>query len=273
MGTFENCKGLTSITIPESVISIGRGAFGYCTGLTSVTIGTGVTKIEERAFCGCKKLEKVKCLAENVPTTYSDAFQNTYVENATLIVPASALNAYRATEPWSSFGTIKAFEGDVVETKKCATPTITFANGKLTFCCDTEGVEYESEIKSSDINKFYTDEISLTACYDITVTAMKTGYDKSDVATAKLYWMKSSGSIEDVTSLSASNLRCVAMQSNAGFITLSGLGAGETVVFYSVDGRLLGTAKAIDGTAQFAAQSGSVVVAKIGLESLKIAVK
>ena len=35
---FENCAGLTSITIPESVISIGEKAFENCTGLTSVTM-------------------------------------------------------------------------------------------------------------------------------------------------------------------------------------------------------------------------------------------
>ncbi len=35
---FSYCKGLTGITIPESIISIGNGAFGNCSGLTSVYI-------------------------------------------------------------------------------------------------------------------------------------------------------------------------------------------------------------------------------------------
>ena len=37
-GAFAGCSGLTSITIPNSVTSIGGGAFNSCSGLTSITI-------------------------------------------------------------------------------------------------------------------------------------------------------------------------------------------------------------------------------------------
>ena len=50
---FYKCSSLTSITIPESVTSIGRSAFFMCSSLTSVTIGNSVTSIGERAFGGC----------------------------------------------------------------------------------------------------------------------------------------------------------------------------------------------------------------------------
>ena len=58
-GAFEGCTGLTSITIPDSVTSIGNLAFRDCTGLTSVTIGNSVTSIGNEAFRGCYRLIEV----------------------------------------------------------------------------------------------------------------------------------------------------------------------------------------------------------------------
>ena len=71
----------------------------------------------------------------------------------------------------------------------------------------------------------------------------------------------------------AAKTRGVVIQSAAGFINISGLDYSEQVDFFATDGKALGSAKAMGGTATFAAQSGSVVVAKIGKESVKIAVK
>jgi hypothetical protein len=54
--TFSGCTGLTSITIPSSVTSIGSGAFSGCTGLTAITIPSDVTSIGSFAFSGCTGL-------------------------------------------------------------------------------------------------------------------------------------------------------------------------------------------------------------------------
>lgn len=243
-----------------------------CSSLTSVTIPNSVTSIGEEAFEKCGNLENIYCYAEKFSKLGAFIFIDSYIEYATLHVPSSAISYYQTTEPWSGFGTIKALEGTDVETKKCETPSISFVNGKLIFSCATEGVEYVSEVTCSDVNKYYSNEIYLAACYDITVTAMKTGYDNSDVATAKLYWLTSSGSLEGA-GINNVSMRGIAIQSAGGIINISGLDNNETVCFYGIDGKSLGSATAINGTTSFAAQSGSVVVAKIGKESIKIAVK
>jgi len=56
---FYGCNGLTSITIPESVTSIGSYAFYGCDGLTSIIIPESVTSVYSYAFSGCNGLTAI----------------------------------------------------------------------------------------------------------------------------------------------------------------------------------------------------------------------
>ena len=56
---FFSCDNLTSITIPNSVTTIGIWAFEGCDGLTSITIPSGVTSIGESAFYKCSGLTSI----------------------------------------------------------------------------------------------------------------------------------------------------------------------------------------------------------------------
>ncbi len=49
---FEGCSNLSSVVIPNSVTSIGVGAFRSCTGLSSVEIPNSITKLEYEVFRG-----------------------------------------------------------------------------------------------------------------------------------------------------------------------------------------------------------------------------
>ena len=109
---YKLCSCLTSVTIGNSVTSIGDAAFAYCSGLTSVTIGSGVESIGKYAFSYCPELLDVYCYAEKVPSTYSNAFDSSYPKNATLHVPDASIDSYKATAPWSSFGRIVGLSGD-----------------------------------------------------------------------------------------------------------------------------------------------------------------
>ena len=184
---FKGCVSLTSITLPTSVVSIGDGAFSGCSNIISVIIPKFVNFISSYAFENCSSLSDFFCYPEHLPFTWDYVFEGTNIEQATLHVPTSAIEAYKTTEPWSRFGKIVAIEG-------------------------TEDIK----------------------------------------------------SIKD---------RGISIQSAGGFINISGLDNNEKVDFYGVDGKALGSAKSIDGSVSFSAKQGSVVVAKIGKESVKIIVE
>ena len=56
---FCECTSLTRIIIPDSVTSIGNFAFSYCTSLTSITISNSVTSIGKYAFKYCSNLTSI----------------------------------------------------------------------------------------------------------------------------------------------------------------------------------------------------------------------
>lgn len=62
---FYNCTSITSVTMGDSITSIGQSAFSDCTGLTSVTMGDSVTDIDNAVFYGCTMLTSIT-LGNNV---------------------------------------------------------------------------------------------------------------------------------------------------------------------------------------------------------------
>jgi len=87
---FRECSGLTSVTIGNSVTSIGSFAFYGCTGLKSVTIGNSVTTIGWYAFHNCTGLTSVT-IPNSVTHIEDWAFHN--CSNLTsIIIPDSVIS-------------------------------------------------------------------------------------------------------------------------------------------------------------------------------------
>ena len=164
--------------------------------------------------------------------------------------------------------------GEQKPVEQCAVPFISYADGKLTFACSTPNSEYHYTITDSDIaSDAYCQDgtVKLYAAYNISAYATADGYKPSDKATATLYWVEANLQ-NNPTNINQTATRGIIVTSTDGIVTLSGLNNDETMRFYTVDGKQLGAAKAVNGTASQAV-SESIVIAKMGNQTIKIAVK
>ncbi len=73
--TFQGGNAITSVTIPDSIETIGYNTFYDCASLKNVTIGNGVKEIANQAFYGCSSLESIS-LPNGVVTIGGNAFSN-----------------------------------------------------------------------------------------------------------------------------------------------------------------------------------------------------
>ena len=118
---FKGNTAITSVTIPNSITQIGANAFEGCTSLSEINIGNAVSSIGSKAFANITSASnaprrapgtglKLSCYAENVPSTASNAFENTSISNGTLLVEDNSVTAYKNSAPWNGFGTVMGFK-------------------------------------------------------------------------------------------------------------------------------------------------------------------
>ena len=86
-GAFDGCSGLTSVTFPSSLTSIGDKAFRKCSKLSSIKIPNNVTSISASAFQDCSALTSLT-IPNSVTSIGGSAFSGCSALTS-LTIPAS----------------------------------------------------------------------------------------------------------------------------------------------------------------------------------------
>lgn len=172
---FYNYSCLQSVILPETLTTIGEGAFEECTSLDSITIPANVTGIKDYAFFNCTALKYICSEALVPPTCGTTTFDGIDTENCILEVPASAVNAYATTAPWSDF------------------------NIKVSL---TDGEDYENEVDTEIEVITYTRTLNNTTWnalyvpFEIPVSQLTDNYDIAYVNAMHSYDMDDNGEID-----------------------------------------------------------------------------
>ena len=248
-GAFEGCSNLSDVNMPAAT-SIGNCAFWGCDALTSVSL-PAATSIGDYAFLGCDSLTSVSLPAATSIGKY--AFYDCYALTSVSLPAATSIGKYAFYDcyaltsvslPAATSIDYKAFSdcsslcdiyvGD--QPAQCSDDSFS----KITYATATLHVPAGCASKYKEANS-WKNFAFISEDYD------PTGIKNTKVNDVKIYTVN-------------------------GSVQLTGLKEGEKVLFYSLDGKLIGAQKANSGTISITT-SEPVVICKMGGKSIKILVK
>ena len=160
---FDNCKGLTNITIPSSVIKIESRAFAS-SGLTTIELPSSITSIDNGLFSSCSDLVSVK-IPSSVESIGQSAFSNctslTNLELPSSVKSIGDMAFYNCTGLTNlqlsveSIG-IMAFDGCTGLTNLQLSSSVkSIGSGAFRGCTGLTKLELSSSVKSIGSSAFY----------------------------------------------------------------------------------------------------------------------
>jgi len=244
-GAFAWCNGLTSITIPESVKTIGYWAFAWCSSLTSITIPGNVTSIGIQAFLWCSGLTSVISLIEE-PFVFAGSAFESISSDCVLTIPHGTKDAYIAAG-WTE----DIFRGGIVEEPAISTDEQLSVSEVTTAPGKTVSVDILLENKTTDLTAYQFDLVLPTGFtlatdskgkYQVTKTeryeddSQNLSVSKTDANTYKVLCFSMSNSVIEGNAGAILN---VLLQTEADLEAGVYEGKIENVIFTKVDGTQL----------------------------------
>ena len=213
---FENCNNLKSITIPNSVTTIGSSAFNSCSGLESIIIPNSVTTIESCAFEKCSGLKSIN-IPNSVTTIEDFAFRLcSGLESITFSNGIRSIGRY-AFEECSGLESITIpdsvmYIGYAAFTKCSSLETVTMPNSILgdsdlqsgvaaevfSLCSNLNTIYFEGTLEQWIYKKWY---VGWPVVYDLYIDGqlLTNIVFPNDISTIDEYFFQGCKSITDIT--------------------------------------------------------------------------
>ena len=214
MYAFSGCSGLTSLTIPSSVTSIGWSAFSGCSGLTSLTIPSSVTSIGWYAFEGCSGLTSL-----TIPSSVTEIGRETFMGCSgltSLTIPSSVTSI-----GWSAFSGCSGLTSLTIPSSVTSIGYYAFSG-----CSGLTSLTIPSSVTSIDDNAF-SGCSGLTSIYvypekvPILGTGVFSGCDAKNctvyvpTGTYDDYWLSEFGYFENIVEFDATGIDKVTTSTDA----------------------------------------------------------
>jgi len=193
---FWQCKNLISIAISNNTTAIGQSSF-YWTGITSITLPSSITSIGNSAFSNSYALTSITNL-NPIPVEFhpsSWVFGGVDTNVCSLTVPTSAVLAYQNAEIWNKFNIVG---GGILVYPKASNPEYGYVTGNELYegratatvaATAFEGYKFKNWTKNGEVvstNNPYsftvTEDIELVANFEEEV-----GIEKFKLSTLKIY--------------------------------------------------------------------------------------
>lgn len=166
-GAFYRCYDLTSVTIPDSITSMGNYVFAYCSSLTSITIPNCVKSIGDGAFYKCSALTSV-VIDDGVMSIGQDAFSDCssltsiIIPNSVIKIGQCAFDGCRGMTSVIISESVTSIEGYAF--RSCSSLTsVSIPNGVTTIgaqafygCSGLTGVTIPDSVTSIGTDAFYS---------------------------------------------------------------------------------------------------------------------
>lgn len=206
---FNGCSNLKNVKIGEGVEAIGEMAFHGCNGLDYFAFGSKLKSIGKGAFCDWEKVKMIVSKSATPPVCEPEAIEDVNFIHVTLKVPTGSESLYKNADQWNQFenlqsgaenvedpgsgydpgeepgGDIDPEPGDDPEPElvQCATPVITFNQGKFHFSCETAGAKIYFTTSKISATEGEGSESSQDMKLTATAYATAKGFLKSETAT------------------------------------------------------------------------------------------